>query len=75
MNRLSPWLYAMLLAAGALLFLVADHTLEGWARVAGMSVGATLCLLLPLAPAAIAPPRPPLPPRSTAGSPSALPRW
>lgn len=74
MKRVPPWLYAALLAAGALLFLVADHTLDGWAHVAGMSAGAALCLLLALAPAAMAPRRPP-PPRSTADSPSALPRW
>jgi len=74
MRRVPPWLYATLLAAGALLFLVADHTLDGWARLAGMGAGAALCLLLPLAPAAMAPPRPP-PPRSSGGSPSGLPRW
>ena len=70
-----PALYAVLLAIGASLFLVADHALHGWPRVTGMGAGALLCLLLPLAPAAIAPSRPPLQPKSTAGSPSALPRW
>ncbi|WP_146210760.1 hypothetical protein [Azospirillum sp. TSO35-2] len=46
--RLGPLTYAGLLAAGALLALVADHALDGWARVAGMSAGGALCLVLPI---------------------------
>lgn len=71
---LPPSLYAVLLAAGALLFLAADHGLQGWMRVAGMGAGAALCLLMPLVLVAIAPARSPTP-RSTAGLPSGHRRW